>query len=68
MSRLICGVILCSMLTLSGCLFIGGGGKTVTTNPTMGQQLQELKEARDRGAISEDEYQKAKQRMLDKGT
>jgi hypothetical protein len=68
MSRLICGVLLCGMLTLSGCLFIGGGGKTTTVQPTLGQQLQELKDARDRGAITEDEYQKAKTRMLDKGT
>ena len=68
MSKLLSCLAVCTLLTLSGCLFIGGGGKTVTTNPTMGQQLQELKEARERGAISEDEYQKAKQRMLEKGT
>lgn len=67
MSRLVYTLLICTVLTQPGCLFIGSGGKTTTTYPTLGQQLQELKDARDRGAITEDEYQRAKQRMLDKG-
>jgi hypothetical protein len=67
MSRWIACGLLCSLLSLNGCLLIAGGGKTTSINPTLGQQLQELKDARDKGAISEDEYQKAKTRMLEKG-
>ena len=65
MSKLLASVLLASLLTLNGCLLIAGGGKTTTVNPTLGQQLEELKDARDKGAITESEYQKAKQRMLD---
>ena len=34
-------------------------------NPTLGKQLTDLKQARDSGAISEDEYQTAKIRLID---
>jgi hypothetical protein len=67
MSRVIACLLLAGLLSLNGCLLIAGGGKTTSINPTLGQQLQELKDARDKGAISEDEYQKAKARMLERG-
>jgi hypothetical protein len=68
MSKIVTSLLICSLLGLSGCLFIAGGGKQTTVNPTLGQQLQELKDARDKGAISDAEYQKAKARMLEKGS
>ncbi len=68
MSKIVTCLLLCSLLGLSGCLFIAGGGKTTTVNPTLGQQLQELKDAHDKGAISDAEYEKAKARMLEKGS
>jgi hypothetical protein len=33
--------------------------------PTLGKQLTDLKQARDSGAINEDEYQAAKKRLID---
>ena len=68
MSRIVTSLLVCSLLGVSGCLLIAGGGKTTTTNPTLGQQLQELKDAHDKGAITDGEYEKAKARMLEKGS
>ena len=59
-------------LSLTGCC--GGGGEKKTTetivvtppteNPTAGKQLQDLKDARDQGAITDQEYEKAKEKIL----
>jgi hypothetical protein len=55
---------------LSGCAWsIGGGHKehnhpAELAQPTRGQELIDLKKARDQGAITEDEYQAQKKRML----
>ncbi len=59
------GVIGC---LLSGCAWSIGGGKerTLTTRPTRGEELIDLKKARDHGAITEDEYQAQRKRILDK--
>ncbi len=57
-----------SACLLSGCSWSIGGGKkegaTVHQQATRGQELMDLKKARDQGAISEDEYQKEKNRIL----
>lgn len=56
---------LITALTLaSGCIAIGGSDRYESKNPTLGRQLQDLKVARDTGAISEDEYTKAKGKLL----
>ena len=47
----------------AGCLGINGSTQN-RVEPTLGQQLQDLKTARDKGAISEPEYQAAKDKML----
>ena len=47
---------------LGGC--IGIGDSSQTTPPTVGQQLVDLKTARDRGAISEQEYEQKKAEIL----
>jgi len=53
-------------LLLSGCvgLSLGGGKKTVNNNPTLGQQLVDLKTARDSGALTEQQYQEQKNKLL----
>ena len=49
--------------TLSAC---GGGTKVVqpNVNVSIGQQLIDLKHAKDSGALSESEYQKQKQQLI----
>lgn len=55
-----------AILLLSGCLglSLGGGKKTVTNNPTLGQQLVDLKTARDAGALTEQQYEDQKAKLL----
>ena len=54
---------------LSGCAWsIGsdkGGGKVVA-EPTRGQELIDLKKAKDQGAITEEEYQAQRKAIMDK--
>ncbi len=52
---------------LPGCAWSIGGGKeraTSTAAPTKGQELVDLKKARDQGAISEEEYQTQKKTIM----
>jgi len=62
-----CGI---SSGLFAGCAWsIGDGdGKphTVSTQPTRGQELIDLKRARDQGAITSSEYETKKQQMLEK--
>ena len=53
-------------LLLTGCLAlqVGGGDKQDARKATVGQQLIDLKAARDAGAISEAEYQTQKAKVL----
>jgi hypothetical protein len=59
---------LAAMIFLSGCLFIQLGGGTTTKPetqpPTVGQQLTDLKKAKDSGAITDAEYEAQKARVL----
>jgi hypothetical protein len=59
-SRMLLGVILLAA-TLSGCAI--GSGKTEVTKPTLGQELIELKKAKESGAISEQEYEEMKEKL-----
>ncbi|WP_395021463.1 SHOCT domain-containing protein [Dongia sp.] len=62
---LIMAMALSSALLLSGC---GGGGADSTVNNTTvskGQALIDLKKAYDAGAISEREYEKQREKILD---
>jgi hypothetical protein len=56
------------MLLLTGCLdlHLGGGPKSEAQyqNPTVGQQLIDLQRAKDTGAISAEEYQAQKAKLL----
>lgn len=71
----ICAVILlvAASLFLSGCC--GGGKEKVVekervvvpkeaTTPTLGKQLEDLKEAYKKGAITKEEYEAGKRRLL----
>jgi len=51
-------------ITSAGCLAIEGGDRTEARNPTVGRQLIDLKAARDNGAISQDEYERTKTKIL----
>jgi hypothetical protein len=59
---------LAAMWLLTGCLNLqlGGGTKSDSQfrNPTLGQQLIDLQRARDTGAISAEEFQAQKTRLL----
>ena len=52
--------IIAVVLGLSAC----GGSTTVKQTETQGQQLLDLKEAYDKGVISEKEYNKTKRQIL----
>jgi hypothetical protein len=45
---------------------VGGRHGDSTTQPTKGQELTDLKHARDTGAINEEEYAVQKKKILDK--
>ena len=59
-------VALSAVVLLTGCLALdlGGGNKSEEKKPTLGQQLIDLKAAKDAGAISDDEYQTQKAKLL----
>lgn len=52
------------VLGLAGCIGIGGSDRTYVHRPTIGQQLTDLKTARDQGAITPAEYDRLKAEML----
>jgi hypothetical protein len=49
-----------------GCAWSIGSDRKSDARPTKGQELVDLKKALDQGAISEEEYQAQKQRLLSK--
>lgn len=52
-------------LVVAGCLSFGGGSDTTTVNqPTIGQQLLDLKKAYDSGTLSHEEYETMRQAIL----
>jgi Short C-terminal domain len=52
------------VVLLNGCIAIGTGPKSQQTNATLGQQLVDLKTAKDTGAINEAEYEAQKAKLL----
>jgi len=54
---------------LSGCVVALGNrvpeDQNKKASPTLGRQLTDLKQARDSGALTEDEYQTAKKRLIE---
>lgn len=61
-----CAAALSAMFLLSGCLALQvGGDKKEAAKATTGQQLIDLKTAKDTGAITEAEYQTQKAKLLE---
>jgi len=58
--RIVIGLVLLVVI-LSGCAI--GSDKTDVNKPTLGQELIELKKAKDSGAISEQEYKELKEKL-----
>ncbi len=61
-------ILISSILFLGGC---GGGGakvqaSTTTTTTTMGQELMDIDDARKKGILSEEEYNKAKKQIMER--
>ncbi len=58
--------VLCALF--SGCAWQLGGDKSGTTyvQTTRGQELIDLKKAKDQGAISEEEFQAQRQKVLNR--
>ncbi len=67
MKRLIVSLVL-SLVVLSMCFGMvscaWSVGGTHVHGPTLGEELTDLKEAHDKGVISDEEYEKAKQSLL----
>jgi len=58
---------LCALTLQTGCvggLSLGGGTKTTTNPPTVGQQLVDLQKAKDAGAITDAQFQAQKTKIL----
>lgn len=51
------------IFTLVSCIAVGSGGKKIEQQPTLGQELLDLKKARDEGAISDQEYNEMKAKL-----
>lgn len=65
------GLVIALATGIGGCC--GGGGSDVKTEnknitTTLGTELQDLKDAYDRGIISEKEYKEAKEKILKQRT
>lgn len=61
---LIC-VVVAGVVSSNGCFFRFVDRTVKKESVPIGVELQELKVARDRGAITEEEYRRAKQRLLE---
>lgn len=59
---MIAGAIAVSVLLMGGC---ASEPPMTTTNVSLGQQLIDLKDAHDKGAISDKEYKNARERIID---
>ncbi len=64
MRKIICVILMLTVLTtMVSCIAVGAGGKKVENQPTLGQQLLDLKKARDEGALSKQEYAELREKL-----
>jgi outer membrane murein-binding lipoprotein Lpp len=65
MSKRLCTGLILGVLALgvAGC---GSSAKVEANSTSVGQELQDLEEARDKGLITESEYQKQRNRILNR--
>ena len=64
MRKIICVILMLTVLTtMVSCIAVGTGSKKVGNQPTLGQQLIDLKNARDEGAVSKQEYADLREKL-----
>ena len=56
-------LVLTLLTTMVSCIAVGSGGKKVENQTTLGQQLIDLKKARDEGAVSAQEYEELSEKL-----
>ncbi len=56
-------MVLTLLTTMVSCIAVGSGGKKVENQATLGQQLLDLKKARDEKAISAQEYAELREKL-----
>ena len=56
-------LVLALLTTMVSCIAVGSGSKKVDNQPTLGQQLIDLKKARGEGAISAQEYAELREKL-----
>jgi len=56
-------LVIIFITTTVSCIAVGSGEKKVKQQPTLGQELLDLKKARDEGAISDQEYDEMKETL-----
>jgi len=56
-------LVIALLITMVSCIAVGSGGKKVENKPTLGQQLIDLKNARDEGAVSNQEYADLREKL-----
>ena len=56
-------LVLALLTTMVSCIAVGSGGKRVDNQPSLGQQLIDLKKARDEGAISAQEFAELREKL-----
>ena len=65
MKKILLITLLAGSAFLNGCVMaLGTGDKHEIQNPTLGQQLVDLKTAKDKGAITDQEYDQQKAKLL----
>jgi hypothetical protein len=64
MKKIISFLLVIALLsTMVSCIAVGSGGKKVENQPTLGQQLIDLKKAQDEGAISKQEFADLREKL-----
>jgi uncharacterized membrane protein len=64
MKEIISLLLVIALLTImASCIAVGSGGEKINNQPTVGQQLIDLKKARDEGAISKQEYAELREKL-----
>jgi len=64
MKRIISVLLVLTLITtMASCIAVGSGGKKVENKTTLGQQLIDLQKARDKGAISKQEYAELREKL-----
>ncbi|MEY4642347.1 MAG: hypothetical protein RLZZ227_2341 [Pseudomonadota bacterium] len=71
MKHTVTPILILTALLLGGCVFAPGDGRgrddyEREAGPTIGQELLDLDRAHDAGVISDSEFERAKERILDR--